>query len=515
MHKTLATIKRRLGKAIPLILLPAGISLSPALLAADISIMQYGARGDGRFINTKAIQRAIDDCSKTGGRVLVPAGQFVTGTLYLKSNTTLYLEKGALLLGSLDTLDYPANSPRTITCLDTHGRNGRSKRNSTLIYAEDQDNISIAGEGTIDGQGDKKQYQRGDNGHDRPKLILLISCRNVVIRDVFLTNSAFWMQDYLGCDGLRIQGIRVLNHANWNNDGIDIDSRNVIVSDCDIDSDDDGICLKSYLRDAPCENVTITNCRVATNCDAIKMGTPGAGGFKNIAISNCVVRPSKYDNFRHWKATDKYISADASMVNGISIECVDGGATEDIVMDNITMKGVQTPIFIRVGNRNEKLNSDTARVSSMRNVILSNIISDQLSRRTSSITAIPGSYIENLQLSHILFNIYSEGTAEDAQAPVAEKENSYPSPHSFGATLPAYGFYIRHVNTLTLSDVQLNVMKGGEQRYPMVMEDTHNGYINNCLLKKADGETRLLSGTPADIKVTGSSDIHIDHKRMN
>jgi polygalacturonase len=488
------------------------VALCITASAANISITQYGAKADGKTVNTKAIQKAIDECSKSSGTVVVPQGRFITGTLYLKNNVTLLLEKGATLLGSIDSADYPRNVPLTVKCMDTHSRNGKSKFNSTLIYAEDQENISIIGEGTIDGQGNNKTYQRGDNGHDRPKLIFLISCRNVAIKDVLLTNSAFWMQDYLGCDGLTIQGIRVVNHANWNNDGIDIDSKNVRVSNCDIDSDDDGICLKSYLRDKPCENVTITNCVVASNCDAIKMGTPGAGGFKNIVISNCVVRASKYDNFRHWKTTDKFISADASMVNGISVECVDGGNTDGVVIDNITMHGVQTPIFIRVGNRSEKMNTDTVRTSSMRNVIISNIISDQLSRRTSSISAIPGSYIENVKLSHMLFDIYSEGTKEEAAAAVAEKENSYPSPHSFGTALPAYGFYVRHVKNITFNDIQFNLLHN-DVRYPVVFDDTHYSSLNDVEIKTAKGDTHGIA--PADVKTANSTHIVIDHKAVN
>jgi len=479
--------------------------------AASINIMQFGAKADGKTVNTEAIQKAIDQCAKISGTVIIPQGKFVSGTIYLKSNVTLYLEKGAMLLGSLDPADYTRNAPITVKCGDTHSGNGKPRANTTLIYAEDQENITISGEGTINGQGDNKVYQRGDNGHDRPKLIFLISCRNVTIKDVLVTNSAFWMQDYLGCDGLTIQGIRVINHANWNNDGIDIDSRNVRVSNCDIDSDDDGICLKSYLRDKPCENVTITNCVVATNCDAIKMGTPGAGGFKNIAISNCVVRPSKYDNFRHWKTTDKFISADASMVNGIAVECVDGGNTDGIVIDNITMHGVQTPFFVRLGNRNEKMNTDTARTSTLRNLIISNVISDQLSRRTSSITAIPGSYIENVKLSHIIFDIYSEGTQQEAEAKVAEKDNSYPSPHSFGASLPTYGFYIRHVKNVTFNDIQFNMMRA-DMRYPFVFEDTHYGKLNDVQIKTPKGETRDVA--PTDLKISSSTSISIDYKTI-
>lgn len=480
--------------------------------ANNINVLQYGAKGDGKTVNTKAIQKAIDACSQTSGTVTIPEGRFLTGTLYLKNNVTLLLEKGAVLLGSTDSADYPRNTPQTLISMSTHSRNKKPKFNSALIYAEGQENITIKGEGTIDGQGDNKAFQRGDNGHDRPKLIFFISCKNVAVKEVLLTNSAFWMQDYLGCDGVIIDGIRVLNHANWNNDGIDIDSKNVRISNCDIDSDDDGICLKSYLRDKPCENVVITNCVVSSNCDAIKMGTPGAGGFKNIAISNCVVRPSKYDNFRHWTKRDQFINAEASMVNGISVECVDGGNTDGIVIDNITMKGVQTPIFIRVGNRNEKMLTDTERVATMRNIIISNIISDQLSRRTSSITAIPGSYIENVKLSNILFDVYSEGTKENAEAAVPEKENSYPSPHSFGPTLPAYGFYIRHVKNISINNVQLN-MFADEQRYPVVLDDVRNIYLNDWLLQTKAGNVRPLEAS--DLKKTNSQTVVLDHKPVN
>jgi len=148
----------------------------------------------------------------------------------------------------------------------------------------------------------------------------------------------------------------------------------------------------------------------------------------------------------------------------------------------------------------------------MRNLIISNIISDQLSRRTSSITAIPGSYIENVKLSHLMFDIYSEGTKEEAAAAVAEKDNSYPSPHSFGTSLPAYGFYIRHVKNITFNDVQFNMMHT-DLRYPLVFEDTHYGTLNDVQIKASKGETRDI--LPVDLKVSGSTSLSIDHKSIN
>lgn len=472
--------------------------------ANTIDITTLGAKGDGKTLNTLIIQKAINDISKVGGTVFVPTGNFVTGTLYLKSNVTLFLEKGATLLGSIDSVDYPMNSPTTIRCVSTHSNNGRPRRNFSLIYADNQENISIAGEGTIDGRGNNKYWQRGDNGANRPKLIFIIACKNVVVKDVLLTNSCFWMQDYLGCDGVKLLGLRVISHANYNNDGIDVDSKNVIISNCYIDSDDDAICLKSYLADKPCENVVVTNCVIKTNCNAIKFGTPGKGGFKNITVDNCSISASQFDNFRKWSARFKNISASPASVSGISIECVDGGVTEDINISNITMKSTLTPIFIRLGNRMEKLKDDTTTTtSSLKNVIISNIIAESHSHRTSSITAYPGTYVENVQLHHISIDVMGGGTIEERNVEnVKEKDKGYPSPNMFGESLPAYGFYVRHVDGISIEDVQLNLLNA-DARYALVFDDTKFAYIRNIKVKSQDGKTKFVENK--DIKRTENS----------
>lgn len=474
-------------------------------------ITGYGARPDGKTPATKSIQRAIDECSKAGGGiVLVPAGSFYTGTLYLKNFVTLYLEKGAVLYGSTDSTDYPFNAPVTVKSVSTHGGNGKPKRNLALIYAEAQQDIAIEGAGTINGNGDNPFWQRGDNGPNRPKLIFFISCRNVVVKDVFLTNSAFWMQDYLGCDGVKIQGIRVYNHANWNEDGIDIDSRNVTVSDCIIDSDDDAICLKSYLNDRPCENVTITNCVIATNCNGIKFGTPGYGGFKNIAISNCSINASAEDHIRKWADKFKNISASPASVSGISLECVDGGKTEDILINNITIRSTLTPIFIRLGNRIARLKEDTAtRVATLRNVIISNIISESHSHRASSITAYPGTYVENVQLHHIIFDIHGGGTEEERKLTVKENDGGYPTPNMFGESLPAYGFYVRHIKGIRLSDIQFNLLNG-DARYAIALDDVQSAFLNGIIVNEPGAPLRMIK--PQEINTARSTGVYLEQQ---
>lgn len=482
--------------------------------ASTYDITKYGARSDGFTLCTRFIQQAIDDCSRAGGgTVLVPAGTFNTGTIYLKSGVTLYLEKGAVLSGSRDTTDYPNNTPETVKCLDTHGPHGGPMKNRALIYAEGQQHVSIIGEGTINGNGEDAVWQRGDNGSNRPKLILFISCKMIAVKDVFLRNSPFWMQEYLGCDGVIIEGIHVYNHANWNEDGLDIDSRNVIVHGCFIDSDDDGICLKSALGNQPCENVTVTNCVVASNCNAIKCGTSGVGGFKHITVTNCIVGPCSIDLLRHRELKNPAITAAPASESGIAIECVDGGQTDGVVIDNITIHSTLTPVFIKLGNRLARMLSDTGHhISSLRNVIISNIVSDGNSPCTSSITGYPGTYVENVQLHHLVFNLSGGGTtAQRNITTVKENETGYPSSSMFGPALPAYAFFIRHVNGIDIEDVSIN-LAGNDARYAVVLDDVHFSHFKNISIHTNGQQPRMLA--PADIRASTSDNVFMEDKKL-
>lgn len=482
--------------------------------ADNFDITKYGARPDGVTLCTKAIQHAIDDCSRAGGgTVVVPTGTFYTGTIYLKNGVTLHLDKGSVLSGSLDTADYPNNSPETVKCLDTHGPHGGPMKNRALIYAEGQQRISINGEGTINGNGDGAVWQRGDNGSNRPKVILFISCKNVEVKGIYMINSPFWMQEYLGCDGVMIEGIHVYNHANWNEDGLDIDSRNVIVRGCFIDSDDDGICLKSSLREQPCSNVTVTNCVVASNCNAIKLGTPGFGGFRDITVTNCTVGPCTIDLLRHREQKNPAITAAPASESGIAIENVDGGKTDGVIIDNIVIHATLTPIFIRLGYRSARLLSDTGTYSpSLRNVIISNIISDGHSQCTSSITGYPGTYVENVQLHHIIFNLDGGGTPTERNiASVKENDGGYPSPSMFGQALPASAFFIRHVNGIDIDDVWVNLARE-DARYPIVFDDVHFAHVKDIFLKSNGQGARVL--TPDDVRATKSEDILVGDKKL-
>ncbi|MFL9485104.1 glycoside hydrolase family 28 protein [Chitinophagaceae bacterium LWZ2-11] len=425
------------------------------------NIVSFGAKEGSSVNNAAAIQKAIDKCAIKGGIVLVPPGIFYTGTIYLKSNVTLSVMKGAELIGSPYLKDYPVNTI-SVKTRPPHRPNWPSMPSRALIYADAATHISIVGEGTINGNGKSKDFQTADDDPNRPKVIMFTGCKDVNVRDVHLMNSAFWLQHYFACDGVRITGITVFNHGNLNNDGMDIDSRNVIISDCMIDSDDDGICMKSDGYDLV-ENVSITNCTVASNCNLIKMGTASYSGFQNISISNCVLKKASVSvmgkkNRRHNSLADS-ISGQA----GIALEAVDGGIINQVVINNVSMTGVQTPIFIKLGNRK-------GTPQSVKRIIISNVTAMSNSLLPSSITGFPGYDVEDVILRDIMLVSTGGGTQKDAVlTDIPENAGNYPENAMFGDRLPAYGLYLRHVKNIDLSNVKFYLLSPDER--PAVYKD--------------------------------------------
>ena len=284
----------------------ATATVSAATPQGGYSVTEFGAVADGETLNTIAIQKAIDArAAAGGGTVYFPAGRYLTGTLFLRDRVTLHLDAGAVILGSTDLNDYPPQTPAFRSYTDVN------YVDKSLIYAERVNEIAIVGRGTIDGQGDAKVFQRQPY-KKRPYVIRMIECKNVVVRDITVRNSPMWVQHYLGCENLLIDGITVYSLDNKNNDGIDIDSCDrVRIANCDIVSEDDAIVLKSTTP-RPCRRVTVTNCTLRSLCNGLKLGTESVGGFEDITISNCVV----YD----------------TRLSGIALELVDGGKLERVVV---------------------------------------------------------------------------------------------------------------------------------------------------------------------------------------
>ena len=440
-----------------------GFVMATTLSAREYNITSYGAISDTTILSTRAIQAAIDDCSRNnGGKVIIPTGNYRSGTIYFRSNVTLHLEKGATLYGSTRLSDYPENLPDY-----TFYRKGTVKR--ALIYAEKCSNISIEGEGTINGQGGAFWVTTGSTSYSysvRPYVIWMIESKNVRVEGIRLRNSPFWMQHYLACDQLYIHNIDIYNHCNKNNDMIDIDGcHDVRVSDITGDSDDDGITLKSISGRAN-ENVVITNCILASHCNALKMGTESNGGFKNIAISNIVVRPSVI--------TDQSINGRANGNSGIALEMVDGGVLDGVVISNIRINGPDVPIFIRLGNRARPYfeGQKIENVGILRNVSISNVTAIHAKKTGCSITGIAGYPVENISLSHIRIEFEGGGKAGDLVREIPEEEQTYPDQDMFGV-LPSYGFFIRHAQNVRFSDVQLTT-EGEEMRPALFLSDVKN-----------------------------------------
>lgn len=436
------------------------------LFSKEYNILDYGAKGDGTTMNTIAIQKTINACSKTGGVVIFPAGKYLTGTLYFKSNVTLYLQRGALILGSTNLTDYPENLPEY-----QFYRKGKIKR--SLFYAEKCNNIAIKGEGTIDGQGafiKKSNGEQVETYGERPHVIWMIQSQNINIEGIRLQNSALWMQNYVACENMYIHDIDVYNHANKNNDMMDINGcKDVIISDCRGDTDDDGITLKST-HAMQNENIIINNCIISSHCNAIKCGTESNAGFKNITISNCIIRPSE----------DKEpIYGKPEGISGLSLEVVDGAKMNGVNISNIVIDGPQVPIFIRLGNRARGYDQNLPKplVGSLENIQISNITAYNADATGCSITGIPSHPVKNISLDHIRIFYKGGGTIKNANRIIPEKESGYPEAVMFDR-LSSYGFFIRHAENMTLNNMEL-YFDNEDQRPAIYMDDVKKGRIWN------------------------------------
>lgn len=451
-------------------------------------VTAFGAKGDSVTLNSQAIQHTIDECASNGGGIVYfPAGNYISGTIWLKDNIHLYLESGATFLCSTDVTQFPLQMSKMASL----------RPNSySLIYAEGKNNITISGNGTIIGQGDKVPYRILHKDQDdsivRPKVICMIQCRNIKIKDISLKNSAFWMQHYLACEDLLIDGITVSNrYSSVNNDGIDIDCcRNVSISNCNINSEDDCIVLKSTSNKI-CENVTISNCVLTSHCNALKCGTESNGGFRNISISNCVI----YDTY----------------LSGIALEIVDGGIMNLVNVNNITMHRVNNPVFIKLGNRARPFteNMMAPGIGEMKNIQISNIQADQVggfrevpdmafshhnARPKAAAVFIAGlseKDICNVTLQNFFINYQGGGTIEDALVEVPENPQAYPEYSSYGHVRPSYGFYCRNVTDLTLKDINVTFEKM-DYRPAYIFDQVNHLYMDNINGEKTDDNQPIL-----------------------
>jgi polygalacturonase len=450
--------------------LPQRTAASPIVF----DVRAFGTTGAGKALDTLGINAAIDAAAAAGGgTVYFPAGTYLCFSIRLKSNVSLYLEQGCKIIAAASPRKgettgqmggvYDAAEPNLPWSHYTDF--GHAHWHNSLIWGEDLHDIAILGPGLIDGSGLSPGYPERDRAPEQAgvgnKSIALKNCRNVVLSSFSILKGGWFALLLTGVDNLTIDNLKI----DTNRDGMDIDCcRNVVVSNCLVNAPyDDAICPKSslalgYLRAT--ENVTITNCvvsggyRLGTMLNGtfkryqpgekgvkhngrIKCGTESNGGFKNIAISNCV-----FDN-----------------CYGLSLDSVDGALCEDITITNITMRDIIAgPLFFRLGAR-LRGPQETTKVGTLRRILVSNINSFNAAMEFPSIlSGIPGHPIEDVKIANVYSHHQGGGTQAMAQIVLPEDEKGYPDPVNFGP-IPAQGFYLRHIRNVELSHIEIAPQK--------------------------------------------------------
>ena len=489
-----------------LALMLCGCTAKPAADSGkDYLATEFGAVADGVTLNTASVQAAIDYISANGGgRLVFTPGTFVCGSIYLKNNVTLHLQKDAVLLGSLNPWDFIRDTVAHWTA---------------FVLSVDQENIGVTGEGTLDCRG----FQVANNlvqyvhlglledplGLDRvqevkrPELIHFFRCRNITMKDITLKDPASWTQQYDQCDGLLVEGMKVDAKCYWNNDGIDVvDSKNVTIRNCYIDSADDSYCFKSHSASGVSENILVENCIGRSSANGVKFGTYTRGTFKHF-------------RFKNIKIFDTYRSA-------FTVASVDGASIEDVEIDGLQSLHTGNPFFIRLASRHE------GEAPCLKDVVIKNVYAEvpfekpdagysyegpveDLPRNVcpSIITGIPGLRIDNVRFENVEIvypgqadSTYAyRGTSPEELAAIPELERSYPE-FSNWKELPAWGFYIRHADGISFQNVKIKV--AGEDYRPAVVADDVNGLkMTNFVISQADaaeGKQQIITNNVTDFE---------------
>lgn len=447
----------------------------PSAAQGIFDVRKYGATGDGKTLDTPAINRAIEAASTAGGGVVVfPAGTYLCFSIHLKSLVHLRLEHGSVILAADSPLPgqttgynggvYDAAEPKTTW--DAYQDYGHNHWHNSLIWGEDIHDFSITGSGLIYGKGLSFGANRTARGNYPiyvaeqsgvgNKAIALKNCHNVLLRDFTILKGGHFGLLLTGVDNLTIDNLLI----DTDRDGMDIDCcQNVRVSNCTVNSPwDDGICPKSsfalgYAR--PTRNLTIANCWVTgyyelgsvfdgtfkkfapdvhvPRTGRIKFGTESNGGFINVTISNCILEGCQ----------------------GYALETVDGALLEDFTITNTTMRDlVSGPVFMRLGARLRGPKEST-KAGTLKRVLIDNLTCYNAPQKVSSIlSGIPGYAIEDVKFSNIYVETVGGATAEAAQIQPPELEDKYPEPGMFGA-MPASGFFLRHVKNVEMSHIEI------------------------------------------------------------
>jgi polygalacturonase len=454
-------------------------------------ITKYGAVGDGMTDNAMSIQRAIDECSDAGGGIVwVPQKlTFMTGPFDLKSNVSFHLAHGSRILANPDEAVYTKSAFRR-----NHGEG------SIWIGGENAENVTISGEGTIDGNGmafmgpeDKAAFvlKEFDTFDRRPHVLTLVNFAHLIIRDVTFKNAAYWCVHLIGCNDVAIHGIRIDNSLKIrNSDGIDLDhTRNVRIKDCNIVSGDDCICFKTrreYQEYGPTENVTVANCTMTSTSCAIKLGSENMDAIRNVDVRDCVIRSSN---------------------RGIGIQNRDEGVIENITFSNMTVEGrlfddvwwgKAEPVYVTAYKRKASTGKDAnvrfaegqteGRVGEVRNISFTNI-----DCRSENGVFVGG---EDGKVSSIMF----DGVRVTVEKTTAYPGGVYDLRPSDTVGLLSTGTCGIHIRDAASIAIRNSSVRWGEHRAPQFSSALHAEAVNGLTLEGFSGEGAFEGVDPVHIE---------------
>jgi polygalacturonase len=447
------------------------------------NIRDFGAKGDGKTLDTVAVQSAIDICNKEqGGTVLVPAGVFVIGTVELKSNVTLHIATQGKLLGTADGKQYHASDAIPLDSGWTMGDG-----NVGLIFAANADNITIEGNGIIDGQGAQFRSETkgvlppaGITGNHRPYHLLFYQCKNIIVRDISLINSAYHSVRVCMCSYVKLEGLYIRGKVIHNNDGFHfIGSTYVHVSNCDVQCQDDACALFGS-----CKFVTVSDCSFSTRWSVFRFG---GGEAENIAVSNCLI----YETYGC----------------PIKMRCSPGSRFENISFSNLVMRDVTGPISIGLGNvQSSSENGKIATPGIIRNISFNNIhatVVKPVPLRDSEFSSkynpgeifscvvlngVDKGFLENISFNDVHITFPGGGTAE--QAAVRDVPKIAGEYYQIGIP-PAYGIYARNVRGLTLHNVRLT-MASPDMRPALILDNVEDATVNGLSAQGQKSAESLL-----------------------
>lgn len=437
-----------------------------------LNVCDYGIIGDGKTNNTQSIAKVIELAEKHGGgTVYFPPGKYITGTVELKDNMTLFLDSGAVILGSDKAEDYPMITKDMLKGYNREGHSG-------LIKAVKCSNVTIKGRGVIDGQG-MNWWGNPQNQH-RPRAIQPILCENVLIEGVTIRNSAMWTVHPVCCTNVTIDGITIKNPSDSpNTDGINPEScSNVHISNCTIDVGDDCLTLKSGTEDDelqkkyPCENIVVTNCTMLNGHGGVVIGSEMSGGVRNVTISNCV-----------FNGTDRGIR--------IKTRRKRGGSIEDVIISNILMNNVLVPFVINGYYQCGGTSPDDMELFSLgkrpvladtpiiKNINISNIRAKNVTASAGYIYGIPEQPVEGLTLSNYSVEM-SDIDGEPKDKPIMAYHVR---------KMKGEGVFCANIKDFVLRDISVSIINGTG----MELENAENIRVYGLSVKGGSEKTKTIN----------------------